>query len=190
MRISNTNVYGLSSSVARSVYPMSIAREITIADIQNSYSRLPTVGKLGAAPSGSGHDCFLKGIIVQADFYMPQYWWQQAKRYGWFDIISSQSTMHRIGQLKIAEQCTQWTDPRAIKICQEYVDKYNHGDCCIDEVLSNVPQGLCLVVGITTNYLQLKTMYKQRKTHRLQGWNKVFKEWVEDLPYIEELGVI
>ena len=34
---------------------------------------------------------------------------------------------------------------------------------------------------MTTNYRQLKTIYAQRKTHRLPEW-RAFCDWVETLP--------
>jgi hypothetical protein len=37
---------------------------------------------------------------------------------------------------------------------------------------------------MTTNYRQLKTIYSQRKTHRLPEW-KEFCAWIETLPYSE-----
>ena len=37
---------------------------------------------------------------------------------------------------------------------------------------------------MTTNYRQLKTIYCQRRTHRLPEW-RVFCEWIETLPYAD-----
>jgi hypothetical protein len=49
-------------------------------------------------------------------------------------------------------------------------------------LLYNCPTGLKLTAGITTNYRQLKTIYKQRKTHRLKEWRD-FCNWIETLPF-------
>ena len=184
MRIYNTSVLGIEASVMRSRYPMHVELDAP----ETEPNALKRARRLSAAPSGSGHDCFLKGIIVQADFEMPQYWWQQAKRYHWFDFISSQSTMHRIGKMNIDSQSNGHVDPRILAVAQEYVDMYNKKLCSIQTVLSNIPQGLLLTAGITTNYLQLKTMYAQRKDHRLPEWSVCFREWVECLPYSEWIG--
>ena len=48
--------------------------------------------------------------------------------------------------------------------------------------MSNCPMGLLLTARVATNYLQLKTMYKQRKHHPLQEW-KLFNDWIIGLPY-------
>lgn len=50
------------------------------------------------------------------------------------------------------------------------------------KLISNTPLGFNLKARITTNYLQLKTIYNQRKNHKLPEW-KQFCSWVEELPY-------
>lgn len=39
---------------------------------------------------------------------------------------------------------------------------------------------------MTTNYRQLKTIYFQRKDHKLDEWHK-FCDWCESLPLFKEL---
>ena len=46
--------------------------------------------------------------------------------------------------------------------------------------------GFCLGATMTTNYQQLKTMYHQRKYHKLKEWG-VFCKWCESLPQFIEL---
>ena len=53
-------------------------------------------------------------------------------------------------------------------------------------LLYNCPVGIKLTAGMSTNYQQLKTIYSQRKTHKLPEW-KVLCEWIEMLPYAKEL---
>ena len=48
------------------------------------------------------------------------------------------------------------------------------------------PCGFKLTAGMTTNYRQLKTIYAQRRTHRLPEWRE-FCAWVETLPMAKEL---
>lgn len=50
-------------------------------------------------------------------------------------------------------------------------------------IIHNTPIGYELTFGEVTNYLQLKTMWSQRKHHRMSSWNTVFVEWVRSLPY-------
>ena len=48
-------------------------------------------------------------------------------------------------------------------------------------ILYSNPCGFQLTAGMTTNYRQLKTIYHQRKNHRLPEW-KLFCSWIETLP--------
>ena len=54
------------------------------------------------------------------------------------------------------------------------------------ELLYNVPVGFELTARMTTNYRQLKTIYAQRRTHRLEDWH-TFCDFIEKLPYAKEL---
>lgn len=176
--ITNLYVYGLNESIVASNYPM-------LTDISEAEINEKRAVKLGSAASGSGHDCFLKGIIVQFDLRLAQYMWQQVKRYHFFDFVSSQSTMHRITKMDIDSQCNEYVDVRIKDVAKEKIMCYNNGEISISEVLSNIPQGLTLTARITTNYLQLKTIYKQRKNHRLNEW-QLFCKQLEELPYFLE----
>ena len=53
---------------------------------------------------------------------------------------------------------------------------------CIRDRLYSNPCGFILTARITTNYLQLKTIYAQRKNHTLPEW-RLFCKWIEQLPY-------
>jgi hypothetical protein len=201
MRIFNCQVFGLESSLIRAGYPMSTKIEDInfnhISGLKNNglmeymidmSPELKRGSKLGNSPSGSGHDCFLKGIIVQCDIEAPSYWWPQAQRYHWFDFVSSQSKMHKILEMNLGEQFVNGNfSSTAYENLKTFIQLYKESKCEFEEVLANAPMGLELTAGITTNYLQLKTMYNQRKNHKLYMWNTVFKQWCEGLPYFKEL---
>lgn len=54
-------------------------------------------------------------------------------------------------------------------------------------VLSNCPQGIELFMRCSTNYMQLRTIYHQRKHHGLrEDWQDGFCKFIEELPYFEE----
>mgnify|MGYP000902191619 FL=1 len=53
-------------------------------------------------------------------------------------------------------------------------------------LLMSTPNGMKIKAGITTNMRQLKTMYKQRRTHRLPEWQE-FCDWCLTIPYFKEL---
>lgn len=187
MNISNVSVYGLNQSLIASGYPM--ATEIEHRDV--TQRDLDRGRKLGNAPIGSGHDCMLKGIIVQFDLTAPEFFWRQFDRYHFHDYVSSQSKMHNILKFDIAKMCNENVDVRIIKILKEYIDQYNKStpeekEYWFDSILSNCPMGIELTARITSNYLQEKSIYNQRRHHRLRQW-QYYCDWQETLPMFKEL---
>lgn len=192
--VSNVKVFGLEDSIKAAKYPMSVD-----IDLLND-TMTDGIHKLGMAPRSSGHDNFLKGIIVQFDLTFTNKVWPEAERYHWFDFVSSQSTMHRISRFNLDHAYIDYVDQRIINIMKEKVSLYNallenkpepsteEYDEAIKEaylnILYNNPAGFKLTARMTTNYQQLKTIYGQRKTHKLPEW-RVFCSWLETLPYSE-----
>lgn len=182
MKIENVAVYGLEESVRRSKYPMAVDTKKCNSDITDR-----TVS-LGSCPTGTAHDQFLTGIIVQFDVTGSLKWWTEAQRYHWLDFVSSQSTMHRITKFDVEQQCNNYVHPFLITMLNALIDEYNE-DPTPEKyltVLYNIPTGFQLTAGMTTNYRQLKTIYQQRKNHRLHEW-KDFCAWCETLPHFMEL---
>jgi hypothetical protein len=209
MEIKNVKVYGMEESLIRSGYPMTVGdpqdRDYNSHIITN-HNDLKRGTKLGKVPSGTGHDNFLKGIIVQFDVKYPQYWTPQFQRYTFADIISSQSKMHKLTSVKnLEEQCNGYVLDPIIDLVSRLIEAYNDEEYDWSErlrfdldnsgnhilintrkdlfmlIISNLPMGYEMWMGITTNYLQLKTIYQQRKNHKLPEW-KYFCTWVEGLP--------
>lgn len=180
--VSNIAVYGLEESIIRSKYPMAV----DVNECTNAVT--PRTLALGSCETGTGHDQFLTGIIVQFDLTFTIKAWTEAERYHFFDFVSSQSTMHRLPRMKIAEQCIKYTDSEVIRRAEELVAIYN-ADPSEDNYLRliySVPVGLRLTAGMTTNYRQLKTIYYQRRNHRLPEW-RAFCKFLETLPMFMKL---
>lgn len=191
-KIENTQVYGYERAIKASGNPMRTVIETSEIDEKD----VARAVRLGTTKQGAGHDNFLKGILVQLDVTAPLYWWKQAQRYHWFDFISSQSTMHCLLKFDIRTQCVDETDDRVIKVLEELVAEYNALPE-FDEskkakwrtLVATLPCGFCLGATMTTNYQQLKTMYYQRRTHKLEEW-KIFCAWCESLPGFTELTTV
>jgi len=182
MVIENIHVYGLENAIRGSKFPMA-------TDVTSLNSEITkTTKKLGNSPVGAAHDQFLTGIIVQFDLTFTVKAWTEAERYHFFDFISSQSTMHRISQFDLSNQYIEYVDPRMIEIMNELKDKYNETKDKEDylRLLYSNPCGFKLTAAMTTNYRQLKTIYYQRRTHRLPEWRE-FCTQIEQLPYFKEL---
>ena len=177
MEIKNTKVYGLEESISRSGLPKRLGEPIIDINYKRAY-------KLGNVNSGSGHDNFLKGIIVQFDINYPQYLTPQLQRYHWMDIVSSQSKMHKLTSIgNVGSSCNKYVSGIIIDVVNTLIHAYNEdpSEDNFMRVMSNLPMGYEMWMGISTNYLQLKTIYKQRKTHRLPEWRE-FCKWIESLP--------
>ena len=178
--ISNWEVYGLENSVKASKYPMAVDVTKCTCDITDN------VHRLASAEPGTGHDQFLTGIVVQFDLTLTVKAWTEAERYHFLDFVSSQSTMHRITKFDLDSSYIGYTDPRMVEIMKELVAAYKANPTAENylRVLYSNPVGFKLTARLTTNYRQLKTIYKQRRNHRLPEW-RMFCEWVERLPHSE-----
>jgi hypothetical protein len=179
-KIDNVAVYGISESFRASKYPMAT----DIEKVNDEYTG--TIKKLGTCETGTGHDNFLNGIIVQFDLTISNKAWVELQRYHFCDFVSSQSTMHKIATMDIKSMCNEYVDDRIIEIVEELREVYLEGKNKKDylTLLYNIPSGFELTARMTTNYRQLKTIYQQRKSHRLPDWNYIC-EWIKTLPYSE-----
>lgn len=180
MKVENVQVYGLENSIRRAKFPMSVDTSSLNDELTKG------VAALAKSKSGEGHDQWLTGVIVQFDVTGTLKWWTEAQRYHFLDFISSQSTMHRITKFDIASQCNDYVLADTVNNLNILVDIYNKNPTPENylRVLYNIPTGFQLTAGMTTNYRQLKTIYKQRKNHRLPEWND-FCKWIESLPHSE-----
>jgi len=185
-KIFNVEVYGIPNSALAAGYPMqpnNINNYLFYED-----SDLERLAKLGHAKQGSGHDCALKGVTVNMDINAPQYWWSQFQRYHFADIVSSQSKMHKLSKFDIDESTNEYVLDKTKDIVRTLVDMYNNepNKENFNYLVSNTPLGFNLTARITTNYLQLKSMYGQRRYHKLNEWQQ-FCDWTENLPHFKYL---
>lgn len=178
--IENWEVYGLTDSIRASKYPKAVD---TYACTDEITARTKS---LANCSMGTGHDQFLTGIVVQFDLTLPIKAWVEAQRYHFLDFVSSQSTMHRITQMDIPSQCNAYVTKEAIANVERLVEEYKVDPIPENylKVLYNIPTGFRLTARMTTNYRQLKTIYHQRKNHRLPEWQEVCA-WIEALPRSE-----
>ena len=180
MVVSNVEVYGLERSIRESKYPMSVNPAACTDELTDRQI------KLANAPKGSGHDNFLCGILVRFDLTFTIKAWTEAERYHWFEIVSSQSTMHRLSKMDFNECLCEYVTENTRNELERLKEAYNASQT--DEnylrLLYNCPVGLKLTAGMSTNYQQLKTIYSQRQNHRLPEW-KNFCRWIETLPCSE-----
>lgn len=179
--IESTEVYGLNKAVIASGNAMRTVMANNLLDPTDKDFKRAAL--LGTTDPGEGHDNFLNGIIVQFDLYAPLYMWKQIQRYHFLDFISSQSTMHRLLKFDVATQCVSDTDPVIVRRYQDLVADYNAAPDAAKwrTLVASLPSGFVLGATMTTNYRQLKTIYLQRRNHKLKEWHD-FCAWCETLP--------
>lgn len=186
MKVNNVSLSGLYESIVASGYAMKIDdicafRAVKEKDMKRAES-------LGKTLIGSGHDQFLTGINVSFDLSCTNKMWVELERYRFIFFVTSQSTMHKLSQMDLSKCYNEYVDKRIITIMEELKEKYNktkNTEDFLRLVYSN-PSGCELTARLTTNYRSLKTVYSQRKDHKLPEWRE-FCKWVETLPYFKSL---
>lgn len=177
-KIENTQVYGIEDSFRASKFPFAV--DVNTVD----GSMTDRIVSLANCKPGTGNDNFLNGILVQFDLTMSIKAWVELQRYHFIDFVSSQSTMHCISKMDIRPMCNEYVSDVVIaeveRLKQVYLDNPTSENYL--NLLYNIPVGFELTARMTTNYRQLKTMYMQRRTHRLPDWH-VFCDWIESLPH-------
>ncbi|MDD6259349.1 MAG: hypothetical protein PUA69_08890 [Erysipelotrichaceae bacterium] len=197
--VSNVQIYGFDDAVKGAKYSYAVDLDKVTPEITKS------TNSLAKSMPGSGHDQFMTGIVVQFDLTFTNKAWVEAERYKFLDFISSQSTMHRITKFDLDEAYISYVDKRIIDVMKEKVQDYNElleeikelkeegkdvstlNDSANQkylEILYSNPAGFRLTAKMTTNYRALKTIYRQRKDHRLPEW-RAFCDWIRTLPHSE-----
>ena len=186
LQIENWKVYDLKESVIACRNAMRITpAQITDEEFNSS---MPRAIILANSPSGSGHQTFLSGIRVSFDIKYPNYISPELQRYHWIDIVSSSSKMHRLSSMDMDTCFNKYVTDESKEQMKRLVKKFNETKSYEDfmVMLSNCPQGLELFMRVSTNYLQLRTLYRQRKTHKLKEDYGAVCEFIEKLPYANE----
>lgn len=211
LEVSNCKVYDLKESVIACRNAMRLEMpEYIEEEFEKS---LPRAIQLANTPNGSGHQTFLSGIRVSFDLKYPCYISPELQRYHWIDIVTSSSKMHKLLQMDLDMACNEWVSQETIDKIRRLIDDYNsmsNSDseygffylrggkvreanskheklyCQWMKIISECPHGLELFMRVSTNYLQLKTLYHQRKHHKLrEDWGAMCS-FIESLPYAKE----
>lgn len=188
LKVSNVKVYDLKESVIACRNAMRLTPpEYTDEEFEKS---LPRAIQLANTKSGSGHQTFLSGIRVSFDLKYPNYISPELQRYHWIDIVCSSSTMHRLLQMNMDTCFNKYVTDDTKSMMKNLIQRYNMDKTYENwmAIVSNCPRGIELFERVSTNYLQLKSIYHQRKHHKLvEDWQMGFcKDFVEQLPYAQE----
>jgi hypothetical protein len=123
-----------------------------------------------------GHNGFMQFIDVTLDIKAPQYFWNQWGTYdiGEVDFIEkdkiecsrlSESTMHTLGEHILAE------DDFEFPIVPTAINMLIMQGASTEHIKNELPSGFLVRRIIKINYKTLRTIIKQRSTHKLQAWH-------------------
>lgn len=154
---------------------------------------------------GTEHAKFLRMIHVTVDVDMPRYWWAEADCYK-FGTKNSCSTMHKLlnnnnpitmDLFVTCDEDKEWwelTIEKLEKMRQEFkeIQSTTKDTRAMNRLLVRakrmLPEGFLQLRTWDTNYAELRSIYFQRRNHRLkEEWVDTFCKWVESLPYAKEL---
>ena len=157
------------------------------------------------APS---HRKFLRQIFVSFDITAPIFFWKEFDTYKVATVRNSTSTMHKITSKPITRDCftmesleatnlTYYIDEFGqsvpftdilIRMCEELRSKYlETGDVIYWKALIEMlPCGWEQMSTFTCNYETLRSMFFDRRFHKLSEWH-IFCAWIKSLPYSAEL---
>ena len=156
--------------------------------------------------AGPDHRKFLRQIFVSVDITAPLYWWKEFDTYKVGTVSNSCSTMHKIHakEFTLDDFSHEQLKPngkaiRALKITietlNEFRDMYNNGFQNVEpknkvvwyQMIQLLPTSYNQKRTITLTYETLRNIYGSRRNHKLDEWSKGFMEWIDSLPYAEEL---
>lgn len=172
-------------------------------DKLDSYWEDPTSFVIGEADhklmmnlvkAGPEHGKFLRQIFISVDITAPLKWWDEIDQYHFFDTNST-SAMHTLGRGEIVLDDFSSEDWDS-DLGEDYINLINTARerwfAAGKKKPSKEWRQLIMLTAMgfnyrrtfTSNYAQLRTMYFQRKNHRLQEWRDM-ADWIESLPYSE-----
>lgn len=156
---------------------------------------------------GTEHRKFLRQIFISVDITAPLYWWKEFDTYKIGTVANSTSTMHKLASQPITkdsfeiddmdpEICAEYNIDSIIDICEQLRLKYleTKDKKIWKELVRWLPEGWLQTRTVTMNYENARTIYNQRKAHKLNEWSGTdnkeltnFISWIESLPYAKEL---
>ena len=146
--------------------------------------------------AGTEHRKFLRMIHVQVDMTAPLYLWKEYDTYKIATVANSESTMHRITSKPITLECFEIDDIKPfeknylqsiVDMCEDYRLQYlkTKSNDVWKALIRLLPESWLQTRTIDLNYETLRTIYHQRRFHKLTEWH-TFCDWVKTLPYAKE----
>lgn len=148
--------------------------------------------------AGSDHRKFLRQIFVSVDITAPLYWWKEFDTYKVGTVANSCSTMHTIHKrdLTLDDFSHDYMTDYATICLMDFIDTLNHLRSVYVKhgtkdywysLIQLLPSSFNQKRTVTLNYENLRNIYGSRNNHKLDEWSVGFMEWIDTLPYADEL---
>ena len=158
--------------------------------------------------AGSDHRKFLRQIFISVDITAPLYWWKEFDTYKVGTVANSCSTMHTIHKKEFTlddfshehlthyshdgELCRDWLGD-----LEDLIDDLNFArEKFIEtknkkywwQIIQLLPSSYNQKRTVTLSYENARAIrHSDRKHHKLDEWRIGFMDWLDSLPYAEEL---
>lgn len=163
--------------------------------------------------AGSDHRKFLRQIFVSVDITAPLYWWKEFDTYKVGTVANSCSTMHKIhardltlddfshehlfdglDRVEGASDMEYYENPTTalnylIRVINYYRKKFIKTKDMRYwwQMIQLLPTSYNQKRTVTLTYENLRNISGSRRNHKLTEWGVGFMEWIDSLPYAEEL---
>ena len=204
IRIENTEVMGWEAAIRGMRNPLaSWSKSDTDYEksYQTAYDFPPAIGPndhdlmMRLRNAGTDHRKFMRMIVVYADITASRYWWTEADTYRMGVEKNSCSTMHTIHkrEFSLDDFSHDRMSDDALSELRRIVNVLNirrrdflktKEKAFWWDIIQLLPQSYNQKRTVMMNYEALSNIYKSRKGHKLDEWNK-FCDWIEELPYSE-----
>ena len=205
------SVYGLELNQADAILSRTNQQPYEIIKTDNDLCEFVSIGpndlKLAQdlINAGSEHRKFMRQIFVSMDITAPLYWWKEMDTYKVATTADSCSTMHKITSEPITLQSFETDDYNYrlyIKSLDDIDGKFvkplidhleNLRRLYLEtgnkeywkELIRWLPEGWLQKRTWTGTYETLRSMYHQRKTHKLTEWHTMC-DTIKTLPYAQQ----
>lgn len=166
--------------------------------------------------AGDSHSKFMRQIFVSVDITAPLYWWKEMDTYKVGTVANSTSTMHKLSTTPITLDCFETGDYEEglgnyidcacnikgrdggflaediqfiIDLLENLRQTYleTNDKRYWKELIRWLPESWLQTRTTTLSYANLRNILLQRRNHKLTEWSVDFCNWIESLPYANEL---
>lgn len=150
---------------------------------------------LSLVKAGASHGKFLRQILISVDITAGNEFFKEFDTYKVGTVANSTSLMHTCGKRLLNEDDFSFDKPltevakNQIQAANDAIQAWwdsgkKQGTREWRDMQKSIPMAINYTRHVTMNYQVLRTMYFDRKNHRLSEWHE-FCSWIESLPYSE-----